>query len=171
MSFVTTGDTADYNLDVNAEPFRTLTCFLKGGLLLQLFWKVPNSMSWCHCSHFSFYFILSGESQYTLVDVGVLSLIHYSTNPPSTLTFLLTSLKFLMGNMVWVTLNCFFNLALGIYDLGFFFLGWAFKVYSVKMISLTGASSSMSNFRGKICKSWDQHLIWALFTMSAVKKH
>lgn len=50
-------------------------------------------------------------------------------------------------------------------------LGLAFKVNSVKMIPITVASSSMSNFRGKICKSWDQHLIWALFTMSAVKKH
>lgn len=50
-------------------------------------------------------------------------------------------------------------------------LGLAFKVYSVKMIPITVASSSMSNFRGKICKLWDQHLIWALFTMLAVKKH
>lgn len=28
------------------------------------------------------------------------------------------------------------------------------------MIPLTGASFSVPNFRGKICKSWAQHLIW-----------
>lgn len=38
------------------------------------------------------YFILwEKKNQYSLVDMGVLSLIHYSTNPPSTLAFLLTS--------------------------------------------------------------------------------
>ena len=31
VSFVTTADTADYNLDANSEPFCTLTCFLKEG--------------------------------------------------------------------------------------------------------------------------------------------
>lgn len=34
------------------------------------------------------------------------------------------------------------------------------KVRPVKIIPLTGASFSVLNFRGKICKSWDQHLIW-----------
>lgn len=48
---------------------------------------------------------------------GVLTLIHYSTSPSNALAFLLTSLNFLMGNVVWVTLKCFLNLALGICDL------------------------------------------------------
>lgn len=42
----------------------------------------------------------------------------------------------------------------------FFFRDELLKVHPVKMIPLTGASFSVPNFRGKICKSWDQHLIW-----------
>lgn len=34
------------------------------------------------------------------------------------------------------------------------------KVHPVKMITLTGASFSVPKFRRKICKSWDQHLMW-----------
>lgn len=34
------------------------------------------------------------------------------------------------------------------------------KVHPVNIILLTGASFSVPNFRGKICKSQDQHLIW-----------
>lgn len=54
------------------------------------------------------------KNQCSIVDVEVLSLIHYSTSLPNTLAFLLASLNFLMGNVVSVTLKCFFNLALGI---------------------------------------------------------
>lgn len=42
----------------------------------------------------------------------------------------------------------------------FFFRDELLKVHPVKMIPLTGASFSVPNFRGKICKSWAQHLIW-----------
>lgn len=34
------------------------------------------------------------------------------------------------------------------------------KMHPVKIIPLTGSSLSVPNFRGKICKSRDQHLIW-----------
>lgn len=91
------------------ETFCTLTCLPKGSLLLQIFQK--QQAGW---TFFLFCSLEEKKNQCSIVDVGVLSLIHYSTSLPNTLAFLLASLNFLMGNVVSVTLKCFFNLALGI---------------------------------------------------------